>query len=144
MSESEDQYRVVFAGNLTGDFPLDRTKTRFAKVFKLAPDRVDRIFSGKEFTLKSKLSEADAMDFAMKLAEIGCETYIETVPTSGPMMDPNFVDKRTTIRRVRFRRPPRPGAIVPDRRNLASRRKIDLEQLEKYGSFPGQTVGPEA
>lgn len=139
MSESEDLYRVVFAGNLTGDFSLDRTKTRFGKVFRLTPERVEKVFNGGEITLKGNMTEDKAMDFAVKLAEIGCETYIESMP--GDAQD--FEEKRKTIRRIRFRRGPRPGAIVPDRRLLISRRKDDLLDLEKYGDFPGRTVTPE-
>jgi hypothetical protein len=37
MSKTEDRYRVVFAGNLTGDLSLERTKIRFRKVFRLMP-----------------------------------------------------------------------------------------------------------
>ncbi len=137
MSDQEDLFRVVFAGNITGDYPLDTTKARFGKAFKLPANRVERIFSGREFTLKSKLSEQEAMNFAVKLAEIGCETYIESVDSLP------FEERRKTIRRIRFRRGPRPGAIVPDRRLTPSRRKVDLEALEEYGEFPGMSVGPE-
>ena len=139
MSETEDLYRVVFAGNLTGDFSLDRTKARFGKVFRLSPDRVDKVFNGNEITLKGNMTEDKAMDFAVKLAEIGCETYIESMPTEHQ----DFEEKRKTIRRIRFRRGPRPGAIVPDRRLLISRRQADLQDLEKYGDFPGKTVNPD-
>lgn len=137
MTESEDLYRVVFAGNLTGDFTPDQTKLRFGKAFRLSPDKVERVFNGREITLKSNMSEDKAMDFAVKLAEIGCETYIELVPDEA---NADFEERRKTIRRIRFRRGPRPGAIVPDRRLLASRRKADLDALEKYGDFPGNTV----
>jgi hypothetical protein len=140
MSDTEDLYRVVFAGNLTGDFNLERTKTRFGKVFRLAPVKVERIFNGNDIILKSNVAEDKAMEFAVKLAEIGCETYIEMVLNE----DNQIEDKRTTIRRVRFRRGPRPGAIIPDRRLQASRRAEDMEALESKGSFPGITVGAES
>lgn len=140
-SEAEDLFRVVFAGNITGDFSLEKTKRRFGRAFHLPADRVERIFNGREVTLKSNMNESEAMDFAVKLAEIGCETYIELVPT-GNEEEQDYVEKRKTIRRIRFRRGPRPGAIVPDRRRLISRRKSDLVALEKYGNFPGKTVGP--
>ena len=138
MSDTEELYRVVLAGNLTGDYPLERTKSRFGKVFKLPPKRVDRIFGGREFTLKNNLSEPGAMEFAVKLAEIGCETYIELVPAAGT----EYEEKRTTIRRIEYRRGPRPGAIVPDRRLLTSRRQNDLQELERSGDFAGNTVKP--
>ncbi len=95
--------------------------------------------NGNEITLKRDLTEDAAMDFAVKLAEIGCETYIESMPSE----EDNYEERRKTIRRIRFRRGPRPGAIVPDRRLLASRRATDLEMLEKTGDFPGNTVTPE-
>jgi hypothetical protein len=140
MSEAEDLYRVVFAGNLTGDFSLERTKTRFGKVFRLTPVKVERIFNGSDIILKSNVAEDKAMEFAVKLAEIGCETYIEMVPNETNQLE----EKRTTIRRIRFRRGPRPGAIVPDRRLLASRRAEDIEALASKGNFPGITVGPNS
>jgi len=86
------------------------------------------------------MSQSIARHVAVKLAEIGCETYIESVPTTGPMADPDFEERRRTIRRIRYRREPRPGAIVPDRRLLASRRKADMAALEKYGEFPGMSI----
>lgn len=140
MSESEDFFRVVFAGNLTGEYSPERTKTRFGKVFRLPPERVERVFKGNEITLKGNMTEDKAMDFAVKLAEIGCETYIELMPTD----DQDYEEKRKTIRRIRYRRGPRPGAIVPDRRLLISRREADLHDLEKYGDFPGKTIAPGA
>lgn len=136
----EELYQVVFAGNITGDFSMEQTKTRFGKAFKLTLPKVERIFSGKEFTLKKNMTEDKAMDFAVKLAEIGCETYIELMPVEGAE---HFEERRKTIRRIRFRRGPRPGAIVPDRRLLPSRRKADIIALEKHGDFPGNTVGPD-
>lgn len=142
MAENEDLFRVVFAGNLTGDYTPEQTRLRFGKVFRLSPKKVERVFNGKEITLKSNMTEEKAMDFAVKLAEIGCETYIELVPKEEAERDPNFVERRKTIRRIRFRRGPRPGAIVPDRRLLTSRRQSDLAELEKYGDFPGNTVKP--
>lgn len=143
MTDTEDLYRVVFAGNLTGDFTPEKTRLRFGKVFRLTPPKVERIFDGGEITLKSNMTEDKAMDFAVKLAEIGCETFIELMPTEEALRDPDFVEHRKTIRRIRFRRGPRPGAIVPDRRLLASRRQSDLEAFEKSGVFPGITVKEE-
>jgi hypothetical protein len=137
MNESEELYRVVFAGQITGDYPLAKTKQRFGKVFKLEPDKVDKVFNGREITLKSNISEDRAMDFAVKLAEIGCETYIEVVPSKEAL---GFEERRKTIRRIQFRRGPRPGAIVPDRRLTPSRRTVDLEALETQGHFPGMSI----
>ncbi len=140
MSE-ENNYRVVFAGDLTGEFDLDTTRRRFSKVFRLDKVKVERLFSGPEYSLKSELTEKQAMKYAMKLAEIGCECWIDLMPDPDDIsLQPGFVERRKGQRRFLFRRGPRAGAIVPDRRLLRSRRKIDLILFDKHGDFPGNTI----
>jgi len=137
----KNNYRVVFAGDLTGEYELDATKRRFAKVFKLDESKVKRLFSGMEYTIKSELTEIQAMEFAMKLAEIGCECWTDLMPDPDDIsQQPGFVERRKSYRRIQFRRGPRAGAIIPDRRLLLSRRKIDIILFDKDGNFPGNTV----
>lgn len=144
MADVDIRYRVVFSGGLTGEFDEAETKARLKKAFKLSDEHLARCFSGKPVTLKSNLGESDAMNFMVKLTEIGCEPWLEELPDENdPTLDPDFVERRKAVRRLRFRRGPRPGAIVPDRRKLPSRRRADLIMLEKYGDFPGKTVGPD-
>ena len=137
----ENKYRVVFAGDLTGEFDLDATKRRFGKVFKLDESKVKRLFSGPEYTIKSGLTENQAMEFAMKVAEIGCECWIDLMPDPDDIsLKPGFVEQRKGHRRIQFRRGPRAGAIVPDRRLLLSRRKLDIILFDKDGDFLGNTI----
>lgn len=125
MSE-EVLFRVVFNGNTTGEFDLETTKQKFQKLFRIDAKRVERIFASKEIILKDKITESVAMNYAIRLAEIGCECYIEDVPSDDDISrQPGFVERRRGERRVRFRRGPRPGAIVPDRRLNPGRRKSD-------------------
>ena len=137
----EPLYQVVFNGSITGEYELDETKSRFARLFKLDAKRTERLFSGDDYVLKRNVDEDTAMTYAMKVMEAGCECVVEMVPDEDDIsLQPGFVERRKTIRRKRFRRGPRPGAIVPDRRELPSRRKIDMIMLEKHGDFPGNTV----
>ena len=53
MSDSKDLYRVVFTGNLTGGFNLERAKVRFGFVFRLKLEKVDVIFNGDDIILKN-------------------------------------------------------------------------------------------
>ena len=117
----EQLYRVAFSGNITGEYGLEETKRRFAELFKLPLARAERLFSGKEFILKDKVSEDVAMNFAIRIAEAGCECYIEPVRSS---LIPSSGDRRHNQRRTRFRRAPRKGA-APDRRVLVGRRRED-------------------
>ncbi len=122
------RFRVVFEGVLTDECSLEDTKHRFGRLVNLKGQRLDRLFSGKTFIIKKDISEDGAMHYAIKIAEAGCECYIEPVPLEG---EASIDEKRhENERRIRFRRGPRPGAIVPDRR-LSIRREIDNDMLEE-------------
>ena len=139
----EGDYRVVFNGVPTGEYDLPTTKARFTKAFKLDTKRTECLFTGKDYVIETGISEQTAMEYAIKLAEIGCECYFERVVDAvgdNHSHDPDFVERRKSIRRLRYRRDPRPGAVVPDRRKVPSRRDIDLKLLERDGDFPGNTV----
>lgn len=97
--------------------------------------RTDKLFTGKEFVIKTGISEDEAMKFAIKFADTGCECSMEEVPDENdPTNDPNFVDRRKGERRIRTRRPSRPGAIAPDRRVLLGHRRGDSKNT-------GQQIG---
>ncbi len=122
---TEVPYRLVFDGTTTGEYDLDTSKKRLQHFFKIPAGKVNQLFTGEEVVVKTNISEQLAMKFAFKIAEAGCECYIEPVPDDNdPTTDPNFVERRKSDRRLRPRRPPRPGAIIPDRRNRG-RRKTD-------------------
>lgn len=112
----------------TGEYSLEITKKRFAKLFRLDSRQVELIFSGKEFVIKQNLSEDAAMNFAIKIAEVGCECQIVPLDTVNSNV-PATGERRKDERRFRWRRGPRPGAIVPDRRTNI-RRAADREYLE--------------
>ncbi len=139
---SEGDYRVVFNGVTTGEFDPETTRRRFARAFKLDVSKTERLFSGKDYVIKSGLTETEAMNYAIKLAEIGCECYFEMVleVEESANDDPDFVERRRSIRRLRYRRDPRPGSVLPDRRFVSSRRHADLQMLESTGDFPGNSV----
>ena len=119
-------FRVVFNGRITGEYDLDTTRQHFQSLFRLDEKKVAKIFAAREVILKDSITERVAMNYAIKLAEIGCECYIEEVPRPDDIStQPGFVERRKGERRLRFRRAARPGAIVPDRRVLYGRRKTD-------------------
>jgi len=128
LSMTDKIFQVVFNGAVTGEFDLETTKARFKKVFKLRPTQLNKLFTGNDVVIKKNINEDTAMQFAMKIADIGCECYIEHMPS----LDGNKIDEHRSAdeRRTRFRRPPRPGAIIPDRR-LNIRRGEDVEYVEE-------------
>ena len=120
----EPLFKVVFNGSLTGEFDRDTTRHAFAKLFKLDMKRVNALFCGKEYVIKNNVPENVAMKFLIRLADIGCECYIQEIIEHDDDDLPEDERRRNTERRLRFRRGPRPGAIVPDRRRKI-RRKYD-------------------
>lgn len=119
---SHQLFRVVFDASLTGEFDEATSKRRFSRLFHLDEKRTETLFSGKDYVIKDNISEAEAMDFMIKVSETGCECYVQEVPDED---EPDYEEKRATgERRTRFRRSPRTGARVLDRR-LQIRRKSD-------------------
>ncbi len=134
MSE-EPRYRILFDGTITGEFDLETTKKRFARLFRLDARRTEAIFSGKEYVIKNNITEDTAMKFAIRIAEAGCECSIEALVPPDPNI-PATGERRRSERRLRWRRGPRPGAIVPDRR-LTIRRQIDRDLMERQQTRGG-------
>jgi hypothetical protein len=130
------QLQIIFDGSLTGEFDLATTKHRFANMFNLPAGRIDNLFTGNPQIIKLNLSESAAMKLAFKIAEIGCECVIEPMPDENDLsLQPGFVERRKiSNRRQQFRRGPRAGAIIPDRRSNNGRRKTDPEAgVDIYG-----------
>lgn len=134
--DDQELYRVVFSGQITGEYDLKTTKRRFAKAFRRDAKYTHRVFSGKTHAVKSNVTEQAATDFAIKLMEIGCECYVELMPLYSQQA--GFRERRKGVRRLLYRRDPRPGSVV--RRRLPSRRRLDMIQFARGLDFPGRTV----
>jgi hypothetical protein len=130
----EQKYRVVFSGELTGEFDHETTCLRLAKLFGLDYERARSLLTECDYIIKSNLTQATAMTYLVRMAEAGCESYVQEVVDTDV---PEYQEKRSNSeRRQRTRRPPRAGAIVPDRR-IAPRRSYDIRQFRdivRHGS----------
>ncbi|HIG39306.1 MAG: hypothetical protein ABGY96_07215 [bacterium] len=118
-------HQVRFNARMTGEFSFDITKQRFGRFFRLGEPAVKKLFSGREFVIKTGLSEDNAIKFAMKVAETGCECVIESMPGADPLEQ----RQRTADRRRRYRRDPRASSLVPDQRREI-RRQDDQDYFE--------------
>ncbi len=122
------QYRVIFDGTLTGEFDLETSKKRFSKLFKLSSTRTESLFCGKKVTVKKNISEEDALNLMLHIANAGGKCYLEKIPEPKEA----FTDRRNKAydQRRKFRRGARAGSIVQDRR-LHIRRVGDKELFEE-------------
>lgn len=66
-----DKFSVVLTGKLADGFELSQVKDNIAKVFKLTPEKVERLFSGKPVALKRGVDKAQAMKLRNALARTG-------------------------------------------------------------------------
>ena len=119
---SQPLFRVVFDGSLTGEFDVATAKKRFSRLFQLNAKRTEKFFSGKSYVIKNNLPEEDAVNFMIKVSEAGCECYLQEITDEDELY---YDEKRIgDERRIKFRRSPRAGARVLDRRTQI-RRKTD-------------------
>lgn len=66
-----EKFSVVLTGKLADGFELPQVKDNIAGLFKLAPEKVDRLFSGKPVALKRGVDKAQAMKLRNALARAG-------------------------------------------------------------------------
>lgn len=139
MASAVTNYKVVFNGQTTGEFDIPTSKARFGKTFNVAGDRLDKLFSGKRFTIKRDITREEALKYALRINQAGCDCVIERVfarheaPNDNKAANsllgdnlagsPNFVERRRGERRTRVRRAARPRAITPDHRSGLDRRQ---------------------
>lgn len=68
MSET---FSVVLTGKLADGYDLVQVKENIARVFKLAPEKVEKLFGGKPVALKRGVDKAQAMKLRNALARAG-------------------------------------------------------------------------
>ena len=66
-----EKFSVVLTGKLADGFELPRVKNNIAQVFKLAPEKVEKLFSGKPVALKRGVDKTQAMKLRNALARAG-------------------------------------------------------------------------
>ncbi|MDX1610221.1 MAG: hypothetical protein R3225_08890 [Halofilum sp. (in: g-proteobacteria)] len=72
---AEGEYQVVFRGELVGDRPEETVKQQLAALFKMPPEKVEALFSGKPVVVKRNLDQATARKFEAAFRKAGavCE-----------------------------------------------------------------------
>jgi hypothetical protein len=120
------KYCLVFEGEIDNSFQLDKVKLNFKHHFKLTEIQIKYIFSGKEITLKKGLSQKDALNFAMRIDEMGGVSYIEPMPPEVNLPKDIIHDRRIVGRRHHTdRRDHARAGISADRRIKSDRRKSE-------------------
>jgi hypothetical protein len=68
---SDSKFNVVFSGEILDGFSVDSVKANLAKRFKLSPNHLEKLFSGKEVVVKRGLPKEAAQKLQAVLAGSG-------------------------------------------------------------------------
>lgn len=124
------RYRLVFRGKyLPGSSPSD-VVANLAELFRVPVSRVDELLARQPAIIKHDVGLDDGNRYLEILAEAGLITHLEILSAANEVLSHNWngVERRLGVRRQpgRDRRDQRRvGAIQPDRRTGAERRKSD-------------------
>ncbi len=81
---AEGEFQVVFRGEITGDQPVEVVKQQLANLFRMPPERVEALFSGKPVVVKKNIDEATArrLEQAFLRAGATCEVRAPAAPAT--------------------------------------------------------------
>jgi len=68
---SEENFRIIFSGRTAGALSVDEVRANLGNALKLSERQLDKLFSGKEFVVKSRLSREAAQKIQLAFARAG-------------------------------------------------------------------------
>ncbi|WP_226666125.1 hypothetical protein [Microbulbifer aggregans] len=88
---SEAKYSVIFRGDLQPGYTVVDVKANFARLFKVGPEMVEKLFSGRPLALKKGLSQSQAEQLQATLSKLGAQSAVrvegvaeQPAPASAP------------------------------------------------------------
>ncbi|TLM76714.1 hypothetical protein ACONUD_10285 [Microbulbifer harenosus] len=74
---SDSTYSVIFRGDLQPGYTVADVKANFARLFRLGPAAVDKLFSGRPLAIKKGLRQAQAEQLVATLAKLGAQSSLK-------------------------------------------------------------------
>jgi hypothetical protein len=81
---AERRYDIQFAGELVEGADAGMVRGRLGELFKLSPDALDRLFSGRSVVVKRDLEEAAALRYRAAFREAGAILRIDAADAPLP------------------------------------------------------------
>lgn len=75
---SESTYSVIFRGDLQPGYTVADVKANFARLFKIAPEGVEKLFCGRPLAIKKGLPLAQAEHLQATLAKLGAQSSLKS------------------------------------------------------------------
>ncbi len=111
---ADQRFAVVFSGQLVDGAERDSVRDNLAKLFKVEPAKVAKMFTGKPVLIKKDLDEAKAKNYKAALAKAGAvaEIVANDPPAAAPQSPAPTVAPATTAKADPGEPPPPP--VAPD------------------------------
>ncbi|MGD9333148.1 MAG: hypothetical protein PVJ53_17670, partial [Desulfobacterales bacterium] len=71
------QYKIVFHGEFSPEYDIDEVKAKLAKIFKLKPETVEKLFSGRPVTIRKNVDAVTAAKYQKAAADCGAVFELE-------------------------------------------------------------------
>ncbi len=84
----DGKFNIVFAGRILPAKTEDEVKQNMAKLFKTGVAQIDKLFIGKEVTIKKNLDYAQAMKYQSVLKQAGALVLIKKIEDAGAPAQP--------------------------------------------------------
>lgn len=87
---AEGEFQVVFRGEITGDQPVEVVKQQLGNLFRMPPERIEALFSGKPVVVKKNIDEGTArkLEQAFLRAGASCEVRAPSSASAPAAPDP--------------------------------------------------------
>lgn len=122
MADTEQQFDIVFRGDIVLGHQLDEVKARLAQLFKADSARIDALFVGRPVPLKRNLDAATAKKYQAVLTKAGAEVSLvpagaQDKPRAAPVRGFTLAPVGSSLLRVTERSPQ--AAVAVDTSSLS-------------------------
>ncbi|MBZ2187790.1 hypothetical protein K8B33_01645 [Alcanivorax sp. JB21] len=94
---SDARYNIVFDGSLVPGADPAAVRANLGRLFRMTPERVEALFSGKRMVLKRDADQATAMKFRAALKQAGAQCQmVESSPAAVAAPSPAAPEQRSS------------------------------------------------
>lgn len=76
-SKPKDRYRVIFKGDIREGFDIKEIKDNLLRIFKVDPEKIDRLFKVQSITIKNNISKQVALKYKQAFYKAGAVCHIQ-------------------------------------------------------------------
>ena len=87
------KYRILFKGEIDDGQDLQTVKDKMAKLFKVAPGQINKLFLGKPVILSTNLDHSAAQRYITEIKNVGALCYFEPIQAPPVMQADNTAKK---------------------------------------------------